>query len=178
MSIARHPRTDGLTERVSQTMQTLLRCYCAEFGFDWTSHLSMVEFYYNFSVNEPTTHSPFEVMYGYRPSTSSDRLLPMVGDTTAAVIRLILIANIRDVVNQLLKLSKERMTATSTRTASIFSQEILFIFRRKGYTSVHRNANALEIRNWVLTKLYLLRWVSTPISHCYLRMSTTSCVSL
>ena len=29
MSTARHPRTDGLAERVNQTMQTLLRCYCA-----------------------------------------------------------------------------------------------------------------------------------------------------
>ncbi len=34
MSTARHPRTDGLTERVNQTMQTLLYNYCAEFGFD------------------------------------------------------------------------------------------------------------------------------------------------
>ncbi len=54
MSTARHPRTDGLTERVNQTMQTLLRCYCAESGFDWTSHLSMVKFYYNCYVNEAT----------------------------------------------------------------------------------------------------------------------------
>ena len=29
MSTARHPHTDGSTERVNQTMQTLLRCYCA-----------------------------------------------------------------------------------------------------------------------------------------------------
>ncbi len=36
MSTTRHPRTDGLTERVNQTMQTLLSCYCAEYGFDWT----------------------------------------------------------------------------------------------------------------------------------------------
>ena len=27
MSTARHPRTDGLTERVKETMQSLLRCY-------------------------------------------------------------------------------------------------------------------------------------------------------
>jgi hypothetical protein len=27
MSTARHPRTDGLTERNNETMQTLLRCY-------------------------------------------------------------------------------------------------------------------------------------------------------
>ncbi len=65
VSTARHPRTDGLTERVNQTMQTLLRFYCAEFGFDRTSHFSMVEFYYNYSINEAATHSPFEVMYGY-----------------------------------------------------------------------------------------------------------------
>ena len=65
MSTARHPRTDGLTERVTQSMQTLLRCYCAESGFDWTSQLSIVEFYYNCSINEATTHSSFEVMYGY-----------------------------------------------------------------------------------------------------------------
>jgi hypothetical protein len=29
MTTARHPRTDGSTESVNQTMQTLLRCYCA-----------------------------------------------------------------------------------------------------------------------------------------------------
>jgi hypothetical protein len=34
MSTARHPRTAGLTEGVNQTMQTLLRCYCAESGLN------------------------------------------------------------------------------------------------------------------------------------------------
>ena len=33
-SIARHPRTDGLPEKVNQTMQTLLRYYSAESSFD------------------------------------------------------------------------------------------------------------------------------------------------
>ncbi len=90
-------------------MQTLLRYYCAKYGFDWTSHLSMVEFYYNRSINEATTHLPFEVVYGYQPSTPSDRLLPMAGDTADGADRLTLIAHMRDVVNQLLKLSKVRM---------------------------------------------------------------------
>ncbi len=44
MITARHPRTDGLTERVNETMQTQLRYYSAESGSDWASHLSMVEF--------------------------------------------------------------------------------------------------------------------------------------
>ena len=72
MSTARHPRIDGLTERVNQTMQLLLRCYCAKSGFDWTSHLTMVEFYYNCSINEATSHSPFEIMYGFQPSTPAN----------------------------------------------------------------------------------------------------------
>jgi hypothetical protein len=69
MGTAQYPRTNGLTERVNQTMQTLLRCYCAKVGVDWTSHLSMVEFYYKCSINEATLYSPFEVMYGFQPST-------------------------------------------------------------------------------------------------------------
>jgi len=84
MSTARHPRTSGLIERDNQTMQTLLRCYCAEYGFDWTSHFSMVEFYYNCYVNEANSHSPFEVMYGFHPSTPADRLLTLTGSTAEA----------------------------------------------------------------------------------------------
>ena len=80
----------------------------------------MVEFYYNRSINEATTRSPCEVMYGYKPSTPSDRLLPLAGATSDATNRLTLIANVRDVVNQLLKLSKERMAARSAKTAPIF----------------------------------------------------------
>ena len=79
MSTARHPRTQGLIARVNHTMQTLLRCYCTESSFDWTSDLSMVEFYYNYSINEATSHSPFEVMYGFQPSTHADRLLSLTG---------------------------------------------------------------------------------------------------
>jgi len=84
----------------------------------------MVEFYYNFSINEATTHSPFEVMRGFQPSNLADRLLLLDGATTDAGDRLTLIEKIRNVVNQLLKLSKERMAGISTRIAPIFCREI------------------------------------------------------
>ncbi len=80
----------------------------------------MVEFYYKCSINEATTHSPFEAIYGYQPSTPADHLLPMAGATANATERLTLTANIRDVVNQLLQLYKKRMAARSTMTDSIF----------------------------------------------------------
>ncbi len=79
-------------------MQTLLRCYCAESSSDWASQLSMVEFYYNCSTNESARHSPFEVMYGFQPSTPADRLLPLTGATVDATYRLTNIVDIRYVV--------------------------------------------------------------------------------
>ena len=71
-------------------------------------------------------------MYGYQPSTPTDRLLPMVGATGDAVDRLTLIADIRDVVNQLLKLSKKMMAARSTRTAPVFQPGDLVYLSTKG----------------------------------------------
>ena len=60
MSTARRPQTDGLTERVNETMQSLLRCYCAEAGYDWSDQLDMIEFQYNSFQSDATRHSPFE----------------------------------------------------------------------------------------------------------------------
>ncbi len=71
-------------------------------------------------------------MYGYQPSTPVDRLLPMDGAKAHAADRLPLIVDIRDVVNQLLKLSKERMAVRSTRAAPIFQPGDLVYLSTKG----------------------------------------------
>jgi hypothetical protein len=52
--------------------------------------------------------------------THADRLLSLVGTITDATERFNLIADIRDFVNQLLKISKERTAARSTRNAPLF----------------------------------------------------------
>ena len=80
----------------------------------------MTEFYYNCLINEATTHSRFEEMYEYQPSTPIEWLFRLAGTATNAAEKCTLIANIRDVVNTLLKLSKERMAAKSTTTAPLF----------------------------------------------------------
>ena len=71
----------------------------------------MVEFYYSCSINDASVHTPIEVMYVYQPSTAADQLLPLIGASANSADRLTLIADIRDVVNQLLKLPKERIAA-------------------------------------------------------------------
>ena len=92
----------------------------------------MVEFYHNCSINEATSHSPFEVMYGSQPSTHADRLIPLTGATAEVADRLTMIRDIRDVVHRLIKLSKERMVARSTRTAPLFQPDDYVYLSTKG----------------------------------------------
>jgi hypothetical protein len=80
----------------------------------------MVEFYYNCSINEAILHSPFEVIYGFQPPTHADRLVPLTSTIAEAANRLTMKTDIKDVVRQLIKLAKERMAASSTRTDPIF----------------------------------------------------------
>ncbi len=56
----------------------------------------------------------------------------MAGATADSADRLALITDIRDVVNQLLRLYKERMAARSTRTAPIFQPGDLVYLSTKG----------------------------------------------
>jgi len=133
MSNAQHPRTGGLTERVSQTMQTMLRSYCATYRFNWTLHLSVCFLLIICLINEPNVHSPFEEMYGYQPPTFAKHLLPLHGTTANATDILPLITDIRDIVIQLLTLSKERMAAKLAKTASLFQTgDLVYYLSTKG----------------------------------------------
>jgi hypothetical protein len=67
MSTAYHPRTDGQTERVNQTLEQYLRVYCNYQQNDWQELLHLAQFSYNNSVHASTGQSPFYANYGYHP---------------------------------------------------------------------------------------------------------------
>jgi hypothetical protein len=62
MSTAYHPQTDGQTERMNRTMQTMLRAY-AERREDWAEWLAFVAAAYNSSPQESTKRTPFEMNF-------------------------------------------------------------------------------------------------------------------
>ncbi len=66
----------------------------------------MVKLYYNFSMNESSKHSPFEVSHGFQQATRVDRLLPLSGTSAPVDERLNDLASVRDVVRELQTLSK------------------------------------------------------------------------
>jgi len=69
VSTAFHPETDGQTERVNQTLEQYLRCYCSYQQDDWVSLLPFAEHAYNISLSESAKASPFEINYGFTPET-------------------------------------------------------------------------------------------------------------
>jgi hypothetical protein len=72
-SLAYHPQTDGLAERMIQTLEDMIQRYCA-FGLqfkdgdgythDWVSLLPALEYAYNSSVHASTGKTPFELEKG------------------------------------------------------------------------------------------------------------------
>ncbi|KAI7936677.1 hypothetical protein MJO28_015576 [Puccinia striiformis f. sp. tritici] len=83
-STAYHPQTDGLAERMIQTLEDMIRRYCA-FGLhfkdgegythDWVSLLPALEYAYNLSVHATTGKTPFELEKGWIPHMPRDMLL-------------------------------------------------------------------------------------------------------
>lgn len=69
-----HPQTDGQTEVVNRTLGKMLRCFISGNPRVWENLLPHVEFAYNRVVNSTTSHSPFEVVYGFNPLTPLDLL--------------------------------------------------------------------------------------------------------
>src|SRR5277367_378979 len=63
-----HPQGDGQTERVNQTLEQYLRCYCNYQQDNWSVLLALAEFAYNNAPNATTGISPFFANKGYHPN--------------------------------------------------------------------------------------------------------------
>ncbi|GBG62581.1 hypothetical protein CBR_g31217 [Chara braunii] len=84
-SSARHPQTDGQTERAHQTAQMMLRTLIRPDQKDWVDRLPDIEFAYKTSVHPAIGVTPFELHHGGRKGCIfADLLLPRPTDMNAA----------------------------------------------------------------------------------------------
>jgi hypothetical protein len=67
MSSARHPETDGQTERVNQCLEGFLHCFVSSCQKQWIEWVPLAEFWYNTTHHSSLGKSPFEVLYGHAP---------------------------------------------------------------------------------------------------------------
>ena len=70
LSTAFHPETDGHTERIHQSLELHLRCFCDYLQDDWADLLPMAEFAYNSTHHSTIGMTPFFANYGYHPRMS------------------------------------------------------------------------------------------------------------
>ncbi|GBG93025.1 hypothetical protein CBR_g58207 [Chara braunii] len=84
-SSARHPQTDGQTERAYETAQMMLRTLIRPDQKDWVERLPDIEFAYNTSVHPAIGVTPFELHHGGRKGQIfADLFLPRPADIDAA----------------------------------------------------------------------------------------------
>jgi hypothetical protein len=114
MSSSRHPETDGLTERVNNTFQQLLRCFCCYDGSDWITLLPQMEFAHNASRALGIEHTLFEANFGFSLEEPPDLLFSMrqsIPVSQDATERLRLLQEVHTLVRSVLQLHKDEMQA-------------------------------------------------------------------
>ncbi|GBG59072.1 hypothetical protein CBR_g24416 [Chara braunii] len=80
-SPARHPQTDGQTERAHQTAQVLLHTLIRPDQKDWVERLSNVELAYNSSIHPAIGISPFEFEHGSPVTSPLDTITPRTAES-------------------------------------------------------------------------------------------------
>jgi transposase InsO family protein len=86
MSTARHPQSDGQSEREIRTLITALRAFCNANQDDWDDYLDMYELGCNMTVQASTQQSPYELLYGMKPRLPIDVALAAIAPRNPAAI--------------------------------------------------------------------------------------------
>ncbi|GKA14276.1 putative reverse transcriptase domain-containing protein [Tanacetum coccineum] len=131
MSTAYHPKTDGQSERIIQTLEDMLRACVIDFGSSWDRHLPLVKFSYNNSYHASIKAAPFEALNGRKcrlPICWSE-----VGDSQLTGPELI-----REATEKIVQIKNRLLTARS---------------RQKSYADVRRKPMEFVVGDMVMLKV-------------------------
>ena len=76
LSTARHPQTDGQTERANRIVEDVLRHFISPNMIDWDRHLCLAQFAMNSAWHETIQQTPFYLNHGRSPKTPLDIVIP------------------------------------------------------------------------------------------------------
>ena len=69
LTTAYHPRANGKTERMNREISKHIRLYCNRRGEDWVDWIPTLTFAINSRKNSSSGYAPFELMYGFKPTS-------------------------------------------------------------------------------------------------------------
>ena len=78
-----HPQTNGLVERLHQTIMHMIGKLGEDIKADWPSHLAEIAHAYNATQSAVTGYSPHYLMFGQQPRLLVDFVFPTVGSNKA-----------------------------------------------------------------------------------------------
>jgi ribosomal protein L21E len=131
MSSSYHPQTDGQTERVNQCLETFLRCFVHSCPKQWKHWLGMAQFWYNSSYHSAIAMTPFEALFGHKPS--------YFGLTITAVDAPMSLAS--------------WLTDRNNMSALIHHHLLRAQQRMKHQADLHRSERIFTVGDWVFLKL-------------------------
>ncbi|GJT23707.1 putative reverse transcriptase domain-containing protein [Tanacetum coccineum] len=131
MSTAYHPKTDGQSERIIQTLEDMLRACVIDFGSGWDKHLPLAEFSYNNSYHASIKAAPFEALYGRK--CRSPVCWSEVGDAQLTGPEMI-----RETTEMIVQIKNRLLAARS---------------RQKSYADVRRKPLEFEVGDKVMLKV-------------------------
>ncbi|GJW04255.1 putative reverse transcriptase domain-containing protein [Tanacetum coccineum] len=131
MSTAYHPKMDGQSERIIQTLEDMLRACVIDFGKSWDRHLPLVEFSYNNSYHASIKAAPFEALYGRK--CRSPICWSEVGDSQLTGPELV-----RETTEKIVQIKNRLLTARS---------------RQKSYADVRRKPMEFSVGDMVMLKV-------------------------
>nr|GEU56166.1 retrotransposon protein, putative, Ty3-gypsy subclass [Tanacetum cinerariifolium] len=137
LAIAKHPQTDGQSERTIQTLEDMLHACVIDFGKGWDRHLHLVEFYYNNNYHTIIKVALFEALYGRK--CRSPICWAEVGDAQLTSPEII-----HDTTEKIFQI-KKRIQAARDRQKSL----------------ADRNCKPMEfqVRDMVMLKVTSWKWV-------------------
>lgn len=120
MSTARHPQTDGQSERMNRTIEEMIRSYVTPLRLDdWDEHLPALEFAYNDAVQSSTGSTPFYLNYGQHPRSVLDVSLPSAtGRKSARAAH-----DFQSAMQEVIQSAKRKMAAAQERQAAVANRK-------------------------------------------------------
>ena len=118
-----HPQTNGLAERVHQTLQRMIGKLDPEKCRKWPEHIGSVLIAYNATWSQVTRYSPYFLMFGRRPRLPVDLLFPTVNNREWTRTINEYVKALYERLRECLKLAQESATKEAKQAETALRQE-------------------------------------------------------
>jgi len=112
---AYHPQTDGQTERFNRTLNDMLSQYVASNGKDWDEWIAPVLFAYRTSPHASTGISPYEMIFGRKPSLPIHLRVPVQLSNDHLRSPNEHLSIVKDSISRLHEIARDRLTVAHAR---------------------------------------------------------------